>query len=108
MRKVVDLARHEGRRSRRCGEVLSLADLAEHGLEGIPDPDPTPELAAQVSEECRRLLDMLDDETLRSVAIWKLEGYSNHEIACKLECVDKTVERKLRTIRSIWARESRV
>jgi hypothetical protein len=41
------------------------------------------------------------------VAIWKLEGYTNHEIAGKLECVDQTVERKLRTIRSIWSREAR-
>jgi DNA-directed RNA polymerase specialized sigma24 family protein len=106
-RKVVDLARHERRKSRGGGAVLSLADLAEHGLEGIPDPEPSPELAAQFGEECRRLLDVLDDVTLRSVAIWKLEGYTNHEIADKLECVDQTVERKLRTIRSIWAREAR-
>jgi DNA-directed RNA polymerase specialized sigma24 family protein len=107
MRKVVDLARYEGRPSRGGGAVLSLADLAECDLENIPDPDPTPELAAEVTEECRRLLEVLDDETLRSVAIWKLEGYTNHEIAGKLECVDQTVERKLRTIRSIWAREAR-
>ena len=60
-----------------------------------------------VADECRRLLDVLDDDTLRSVAIWKLEGYTNHEIAGKLQCVDQTVERKLRTIRSIWAREAR-
>ena len=104
---MVDLARYEGRKSRNAGEVLSLADLAEHGFEGVADPEPTPELAAQVSDECRRLLDVLDDDTLRSVAIWKLEGYTNHEIAGKLQCVDQTVERKLRTIRSIWAREAR-
>jgi DNA-directed RNA polymerase specialized sigma24 family protein len=106
LRKVVDLARYERRQSRGAGRVLSLADLAEHGLQDIPDSAPTPELAAEVAEECRRLLEILDDETLRSVAIWKLEGYTNHEIAAKLECVDQTVERKLRTIRSIWAREA--
>ena len=107
VRKVVDLAQYEGRKSRKAGKVLSLADLAEHGFEGVADPEPTPELAAQVADECRRLLDVLDDDTLRSVAIWKLEGYTNHEIAGKLQCVDQTVERKLRTIRSIWAREAR-
>ena len=106
LRKVVDLARYQGRRSRRDGAVVSLADLAECGLDDIADPGPTPELAAEVAEECRRLLDVLDDETLRAVAIWKLEGYTTHEIAGKLECVDQTIERKLRTIRSIWAREA--
>ena len=106
MRKVIDLARHERRKSRGGGEVLSLADVAEHGLEGIPDPEPTPELAAQVAEECRRLLDVLDDETLRSIAVAKLEGYTNAEIAARLDCVPQTVERKLRLIRNLWAREA--
>jgi DNA-directed RNA polymerase specialized sigma24 family protein len=47
----------------------------------------------------------LPNEELRSVALWKLEGYTNQEIAGKLGCVAGTVERKLRVIRSIWDRE---
>jgi DNA-directed RNA polymerase specialized sigma24 family protein len=36
------------------------------------------------------------------VAVWKMEGYSNAEIAAKLPCVERTVERKLKLIRSLW------
>jgi DNA-directed RNA polymerase specialized sigma24 family protein len=36
------------------------------------------------------------------VALWKMEGYANEEIAAKLGCVPRTVERRLRLIRSVW------
>ena len=48
-----------------------------------------------VAEDCRLLLDRLDDETLRRVALWTLEGYGTQEIAEKLGCVRRSVERKL-------------
>lgn len=63
---------------------------------------PTPELACLLAEECRRLLDGLDDETLRKIALCRLEGYSAEEIAAKLGCVRRTVERKLERIRDKW------
>jgi DNA-binding CsgD family transcriptional regulator len=34
--------------------------------------------------------------------LWKLEGYTNDEIAAKLGCARRTVERKLRVIRAVW------
>jgi DNA-directed RNA polymerase specialized sigma24 family protein len=34
-----------------------------------------------------------------------MEGLTNAEIAARLGCIEKTVERKLRRIRSLWARE---
>src|SRR5436309_1207188 len=71
----------------------------------LPGREPGPDFACQVAEECRRRLEVLDDPQLRDVARWKMEGYTNHEIARKLGCVETTVERKLRVIRSIWAGE---
>ena len=56
-------------------------------------------------EEYARLLDGLGDDALRSVAVWKLEGYTNEEIAAKLGRAPATVERKLRMIRDAWAKE---
>jgi DNA-binding CsgD family transcriptional regulator len=47
----------------------------------------------------------LDSEVLRSVAVWKMEGYSNAEIAAKLGRSECTVERKLNLIRQIWSGE---
>jgi DNA-directed RNA polymerase specialized sigma24 family protein len=40
---------------------------------------------------------------LQGVATCKLEGYTNDEIAARLGCVTKTVERKLARIRGMWA-----
>jgi hypothetical protein len=31
-----------------------------------------------------------------------MEGHSNEDIAAELQCVTRTIERKLRLIRSIW------
>jgi DNA-directed RNA polymerase specialized sigma24 family protein len=62
-------------------------------------------LAAVLAEECRRLLDVLNDATLRAVAVAKMEGYTNEEIADRLEVALPTVERKLQRIRRIWDKE---
>jgi DNA-directed RNA polymerase specialized sigma24 family protein len=71
----------------------------------LVDREPTSEFAVQVVDECRRLLALLGDETLRQVAVWKMEGYSNDEIAGKLGCSRRTVARKLDAIRIIWNKE---
>jgi DNA-directed RNA polymerase specialized sigma24 family protein len=102
VRKACGLARHERRPSRGSGRVRMLSDLAEYGADAILGDEPTPELAAQVTDECRWLFGLLRDESLRSVALLKLEGYTNEEIAAKLGCVRFTVDRKLRAIRQIW------
>ena len=72
------------------------------GLAGVLGMEPTPELAASVAENCRQMLEQLQDETLRRIALWTLEGYRTEEIAEKLGCVRRTVERKLERIREIW------
>jgi DNA-directed RNA polymerase specialized sigma24 family protein len=74
-------------------------------LDSIAGEEPSPDFVAEVAEECRRLLAQLGEETLRCVAVWKMEGYTNEEIAGKLACVPRTVERKLRLIRAIWESE---
>ena len=99
-RKALDLRTAERRQKRGGGAVLDEA--AGPDLEQVIGREPTPEFAAQVAEACQRLLDRLDDAELRSVALAKMEGYSNDETAVKLGCVTRTVERKLRLIRSIW------
>ena len=58
-----------------------------------------------MTETCRILLNKLEDETLKAIAVHKMEGYSNKEIAQKLGCVERTIERKLARIRQIWERE---
>jgi DNA-directed RNA polymerase specialized sigma24 family protein len=107
VRKAIDLHNYEGRQSRGKGRVRSLSELGREGLDSIRGDGPTTELAAQLSDEYQRLMEQLVDPTLQSVATWKLEGYTNDEIAARLGCVTKTVERKLARIRSKWANEMR-
>jgi DNA-directed RNA polymerase specialized sigma24 family protein len=67
--------------------------------------EPEPSLVVQAAEECRRLLAQLEDEQLRQIAQWKVEGFSNEEIGVKLGCALSTVERKLARIRRLWEKE---
>ena len=52
-----------------------------------------------------RLFDQLDDDQLRQIAVHKLEGYTNEEIASKINRALPTVERRLRLIRERWHKE---
>jgi DNA-directed RNA polymerase specialized sigma24 family protein len=103
VRKAIDLVEHERRPTRGGGKVGSLSDLADAEAAGLLGPEPPPDLVAQFEEQCRRLLLRLPEGELRSIALWKLEGFTNEEIAAKLGCVVQTVERKLRRIRGLWA-----
>jgi DNA-directed RNA polymerase specialized sigma24 family protein len=105
VRKAIDLRNYQGRQSRKAAQVRSLTDLTREVLETIGGDEPTPELAAQLAEEYQRMMEKLGDASLRSVAIFKLEGYTNDEIATQLGCVTSTVERKLARIRLAWAEE---
>ena len=75
------------------------------GLEDLISREPTPDFAAQVAEEFQRLLDLLGNPELATLAIWKMEGYTTNEIAAKAGCVPRTVERRLRLIRRKWETE---
>jgi DNA-directed RNA polymerase specialized sigma24 family protein len=101
-RKALGLLRYEGRKSRAHGRTVSLSQSDGAEGEAARDPAPSPAFAAQVADEYRRLLNLLGDDSLRSVALWKMEGYTNAEIAARLGCVEATVERKLRSIRRLW------
>ena len=44
-----------------------------------------------MAEEYRRLLDALADETLKKVAVWRMEGHTEDAIAARLGCARRTV-----------------
>ncbi len=97
--KCVDLIRHDGRKKRGGTATESLEFLE------VIDREPTPEFVAQLKDELDRLLLRLDatgDSALRSVALWKLDGLTTPEIAERLGCVRRTVERKLELIAGVW------
>jgi DNA-directed RNA polymerase specialized sigma24 family protein len=111
-RKAAGLARREGRQKRGGGRVVqtsavAVGDDSQANLLGaVAGPEPSPAFAAQVAEECERLLSLLSDGKLRQLAIWKMEGFTNAEIAAKLALSVPTIERKLARIRNLWKAEA--
>ena len=82
--------------------IHSDGDDLDDGIGNILGTEPSPELAIGVAENCQKLLDMLDGDTQRKIALMTLEGYRTEEIAQELDCTKRTVERKLQRIREIW------
>ena len=110
-RKVQAQTRRVRRHKRGSGRVQSMTDLRGFGPASDPDradldliigAEPTPEFAAEVAEEFGNLLGALGDESLRLVALGRLEGYTNDEIAARLGCARRTVARRLDLIRQTW------
>ncbi len=96
-RKVCDQIERDGRLKRGAATAPVGFDL-----DLLADGEPTPALAALMADQCEQLLRRLNDETLRQIALWKMEGFTVEEMARKLGVVPRTVERKLRVIRELW------
>lgn len=105
LRKLLSRQKRGGERSRESDFLHDLDDSQLAGVNQLVGNEPSPEFAAQVAEECRRLLHLLDDATLRTVAVAKMEGYTNEEIAARLQVKTRTIERKLQVIRTLWGGE---
>jgi DNA-directed RNA polymerase specialized sigma24 family protein len=71
----------------------------------LPAPEPDPAFVAEVADQLRALLDKLGEEELRTIALRKLEGHTNPEIAAEFDCAVATVERRLQIIRKRWQTE---
>jgi DNA-directed RNA polymerase specialized sigma24 family protein len=108
VRKAGRVARDERRARRGGGRVVSETDLAaaesggEAGLLNVIAADPSPELAAQVADECRLLLKKLGDDDLRAIAVLQMQGYTVDEIAAQVSRSARTIARKLLVIRERW------
>ena len=91
--------RREGVESTEVAECDTPDSIIDH----IDSNGPTPTEAALLNEALEQRFRMLNDPGLRQIAEWKLEGYTNAEIAQRLECTLRTVERKLERIRAYWS-----
>lgn len=74
------------------------------GIDQVMGAQPTQELAAIFAEQCDLLFGQLDDMQ-KPIALLKVEGYTNLEIADRLNLTLRTVERRLEKIRHVWLPE---
>jgi DNA-directed RNA polymerase specialized sigma24 family protein len=95
-RKAIDALRRD--------RDVFVAEDSSAGLaiDNIVGSEPTPSFAIEVAEQCERLLGLLPSDELRAIALLKLEGYTNEQIAERIERSLATVERKLSLIRETW------
>ena len=101
-RKIVDQQRRAGRTKRGGNKIIwTLGDARtqEDGFIELNGDEPTPEMVAMMAESFEQLLSHLGDGSLREIAVGKMEGYSNSELAAKYECSERTIERRLRLVR---------
>lgn len=110
LRKAYKLVEHEGqqkrdwRRTRRTSDQLP-AEADQPELITVMAKEPDPAFAVQVTEQCQSLLARLNDAELQQIALRKMEGYTNKEIAEQMDCAIPTIERRLRMIRKCWSVE---
>lgn len=105
--KAIQRVEHERAAKRGGDKLVSESELESRGkelptLDDIISSEPTPEFASLMDEQVQLLLEKLDEDVLRQIAQFKLEGYQNGEIADELGIGKRTVERKLARIRSLW------
>lgn len=87
-----------------AGESV-FGDASGEGIAQILGREPTPELIQQIHETCQELIGRLEDDSLEEIVGLKLEGFTNEEIAEQMDCVTRTIERKLGRIRDKWSRD---
>ena len=100
-RKVIDKRRHDQRQRRGAGVTIRSLDRKadnEPKLQAIGN-EPTPEMVLIMQESIEELFSLLGVGQLQEIAVAKLDGASNADIASKLHCSERTVERRLHLIR---------
>ena len=106
--KAIDLVNHSRRDKRAWQRTVLFSELAAGSNRGsgaetlalvFEQQQPDPAFIVLLADRLQWLLHQLEDDQLRSIALRKLEGYTNAEIARTERCALSTVERRLRLIR---------
>ncbi|MFK8114661.1 MAG: ECF-type sigma factor [Rubripirellula sp.] len=112
-RKVHAHLRHQTRQKRGGGSVRGesvfmdrAGELRAGGIGGVTGDGQTADVHAELAEACDVLLNQLDDEQLKQIAIMRMDGFLVDEIAERLELSKRAVERRLQLIRRTWTEQA--
>lgn len=105
LRKLMHMQRDQNRQ-KRGGDFRHIPQTSDSSdgpteIEQIIAREPTPEIAAQLAEQYDDWMRALGSDELMRLTQWKLEGFTNSEIAAKFGLTARTIERKLNLIRKI-------
>lgn len=100
-RKAIDLRRYEARRPVSTESALDNSCNNNTGIHQLPAADSEEAVAVQIAEELEAQLGQLAPD-LQELAIAKLQGYTNPEIAENFGIALRSVERRMQLIRRKW------
>lgn len=105
VRKIIDVRRADSATKRGGHRVRGKSEPDEarskQMLDELPSLEPGPEFIVDLVDEARFVLDRLEPG-LRQVAVLKMRGLTNAEIADNVNLTCRSVERKLERIRRQW------
>jgi RNA polymerase sigma factor (sigma-70 family) len=107
--KLIDRRRRQQAQKRGGGNVRGESIWAQAGEDsGLSEQQDTkqnmtPDAQVELLETTELLFQRLEDDKTREVARLLLAGYRINDIAEELNCVRRTVERKIVHIREIWS-----
>lgn len=106
-RRAIDAARrNEFRGAHEVGESAlpgaDGGDSSDRPIDLVAAGEHPPDLSLLACEELSRLLDSLEDDKLRQVALMRVVSSTDREIAGALKCSVRTVQRKVRLIAQRW------
>ena len=107
-RRAIALRRKETALKRGGGDARGESVFAtvdgsgRAGIDQNPGREPSPAFAAEMTDQLRFLVDQLGDPVQQQIALGRLEGKTNRELADELGIGIRSVERKLSIIRDKW------
>ncbi len=109
VRKTIDYMRSENRQKRggpkQNTDERDIPQRVSSAVEELLAREPSAELNVIAEDSLHTLFKALDncgDPSLARIATFRLEDQSIEQIATQLNCSERTVQRKLKTILAIW------
>ena len=99
---VTIVARKSYRVARKAKRTTSSSE-EDYFEQTVRDGEPTADMVMQMDDTMDELFSRLADENLKQIALGKLDGKTNQELADQLGRSISFVERKLQSIRRVWS-----
>lgn len=100
-------AKKRGEGRVRGESVFEKSSAPGNGIEHAALDDKTPDSKVFEAEQMAEMIDMLGSDELRQVVLLRMAGYTNEEIAQRLNVSERTVERKFERVREVLQLDSK-